>query len=72
MEDRVGAGRRDRLQEGLPVDDVDLQQLGRRSYPALLPRGEIVDHGHLPAFGQQGVHEMGADEASPAGDYRAT
>ncbi len=56
MKHSVGRDLRDCLEHRLPIDDVDPQQLRTLGDPALLPRGEVVDHGHPPALRQQGVY----------------
>ena len=51
--------------------DVVLQQRGGGVDVLAATRAEVVEHDHLVPARDQGVDEVGADEAGPAGDERA-
>jgi hypothetical protein len=47
--------------------DAQLVQPGIRRQPAGAPDRQVVDDGDLVAAGEEGVGQVGADEARPAG-----
>ena len=49
------------------VGDAQLVQRGALVQPPRPPGGQVIDHRHLVPAGQQGVGQMGADEAGTAG-----
>ena len=53
------------------VADVVLQQRGGGVDVLAATRAEVVEHDHLVPARDEGVDEVGADEAGPAGDERA-
>ena len=74
MEDDVGAGVAEQLVHRRGVGDARLVQHragGEGAVEVLaLTGGEVVDDAHAPTFREQGVDEVGADEAGPAGHER--
>ena len=71
VEDRAGGRPLDRRVQRRAVGDVERVQPRRLRHVARVPRGEVVDHVHLVALREQGVHEVRADEAGSAGDEGA-
>jgi tetratricopeptide (TPR) repeat protein len=75
VEDHLGLGARAEVGHRVGVADVELGQLGallQRHREVLAPAGgDVVEHGHLVAPGEQRVDQVGADEAGSAGDQRA-
>ncbi len=58
MEDRIGPHLLDDRAEGREVDDVQLAQVCLLGDPGGVAGGEIIDHGHGMAVGQQRVDHV--------------
>ena len=58
VEDRAGLHLGDRSVERSEVDDVQLEELGVGGDPVGVAGGEVVDHGHRVAVGEQRVDDV--------------
>ena len=65
--DQLGPGTPDDLVERGGVSDAQLVQPGLLIEAAGPAGGQVIDHDHLVAAGQERVGEMGSDEPGAAG-----
>ena len=63
--------------DGIAIADISFDELDRCRNPGWFPaavgvRLEIIEHANFPAFGDEQIGEMRADEARATGNKRAS